>query len=760
MPSEDTCTCCGCEPAQEQQQQQSNGQQPRSLSNGQQWPKGPAPRAQANGKSHGNGPTNGSSNGLTTNGLTNANGKRQNGPTGARAQSPGRTEMTTEQRPSSCGLVEAGAVMGCRVGGVGRTEAFARSLHHKLRSLGGSQGSATPPPARPDSPEDMDESWSSVPSGAEARRTLSSSSVDSSSDLFYDLDCQSPQEEVTSQELAVMMASSANRDDLLQNGPQSPQSDCSSDYFDTDAYDQDQGSPTEPPMSPPQSEDHNGAANGLSNGVTANGKSKKRPWARVQHKFKAGTPEAMSEVSQLDLDEAEDDEEVERPRTRRGTGPSLAKLNFAKSSQAILQEGLIEQLKQGHDIPAELKNGLCPCPASSDAEVAVPVAGSRGLAAMKQAAKALEALETPDSSSTPSDAKDIARDLAELRLNGFCGEPEECGKATPEDFQSHNGNHVDSQGLDDSKPHEDRAKHHHSEDRLEDGEVLNGHHEEHTDGDNDAENEEGEDKEEEEEDPRPRIRRCSSLKTGKTPPGTPGRKKIVRFADVLGLDLADVRTFLDEIPKVPTSAYNDLQDVDPQADMIVAGVDSCLPSGQLSLAFHALLATPAADSFGVRPHVTRVLVPLFQQPGGMADFLERVRDRQVCLENAVVADAALLSIAGQVRVRNLDFHKTVHIRYTLDGWRNFADLQATYVPNSCDGFSDKFTFTLFAGHTMSVGQRLEMAVRFQCKGFQYWDSNNGANYCFQCLPPSGAPPPIQAVPTLNSPHDDGWKFLF
>lgn len=55
-----------------------------------------------------------------------------------------------------------------------------------------------------------------------------------------------------------------------------------------------------------------------------------------------------------------------------------------------------------------------------------------------------------------------------------------------------------------------------------------------------------------------RVRRCSSLKTGKTPPGTPGRKKIVRFADVLGLDLADVKTFLDEIPTVPRSAYADL----------------------------------------------------------------------------------------------------------------------------------------------------------------------------------------------------------
>uniref|UniRef100_A0A1B6FBI0 Uncharacterized protein n=1 Tax=Cuerna arida TaxID=1464854 RepID=A0A1B6FBI0_9HEMI len=42
---------------------------------------------------------------------------------------------------------------------------------------------------------------------------------------------------------------------------------------------------------------------------------------------------------------------------------------------------------------------------------------------------------------------------------------------------------------------------------------------------------------------RKHFRRCSSLKSGKTPPSTPGRKKIVRFADVFGLDLTDVKTF-------------------------------------------------------------------------------------------------------------------------------------------------------------------------------------------------------------------------
>ena len=203
-----------------------------------------------------------------------------------------------------------------------------------------------------------------------------------------------------------------------------------------------------------------------------------------------------------------------------------------------------------------------------------------------------------------------------------------------------------------------------------------------------------------------RVRRCSSLKTGKTPPGTPGRKKFVRFADVLGLDLADVKTFMDEIPTIPKSAYEDL---------VVSEDITDEPVLQLG------------------PAVDKVLVPLFQQPGGTAGFLDLVRTQNVCLENAMVTDPICLTISGTVRVRNLDFNKSVHLRYSLDSWHSYSDFQATYVEKSCDGFSDKFSFTVF-GNSLQIGQRIEMAVRFSCKGDQYWDNNNDANYCFQCLP--------------------------
>ncbi|XP_055707618.1 glycogen-binding subunit 76A [Phlebotomus papatasi] len=234
---------------------------------------------------------------------------------------------------------------------------------------------------------------------------------------------------------------------------------------------------------------------------------------------------------------------------------------------------------------------------------------------------------------------------------------------------------------------------------------------------------------EESPDERPqRVQRSSSLKSGKTPPGTPGRKKFVRFADVLGLDLADVRTFLDDVPRIPTSAFDDLD------------VTTCAENIHLAL----------------EPRVDKVLVPLFQQPSSLPKFLDLVRENGVFLENAAVTDAVTLTITGCVRVRNLDFHKSVHIRYSTDAWRSYADLQANYVENSCDGFSDKFSFILF-GNALQVGQRLELAIRFQCHGQQFWDNNYGSNYCFQCLPATTLP---TKPPKREPENEDSWDISF
>nr|XP_034299276.1 glycogen-binding subunit 76A isoform X3 [Crassostrea gigas] len=128
---------------------------------------------------------------------------------------------------------------------------------------------------------------------------------------------------------------------------------------------------------------------------------------------------------------------------------------------------------------------------------------------------------------------------------------------------------------------------------------------------------------------RSELRKSSSLKAKKTPPGTPSRKKMVRFADALGLDLEDVRHVLnaENPPKIPASAMADLK----------VGIES------------------DRKELG-----KRFLTPCFQQPGASENFLQRVIAQKVCLENAIITD---LTITGVVRVANIGFHKIVRAHF-------------------------------------------------------------------------------------------------
>lgn len=205
------------------------------------------------------------------------------------------------------------------------------------------------------------------------------------------------------------------------------------------------------------------------------------------------------------------------------------------------------------------------------------------------------------------------------------------------------------------------------------------------------------------------LRKSSSLKTNKTPPGTPHRKKAVRFADAMGLDLESVRHVLnmESPPRIPASAMADLKQ-GLSEDHKEVGV--------------------------------RFLAACFTQPGSTDGFRNRVVNKKVCLENAIVTD---LTITGFVRVANLAFHKSVRVRYTHNGWGTFHDIAANYVQNSCDGPTDRFSFSIIAPAYFVAGSRLEFAVSFCADGVEYWDNNEGSNYVFECF--------AKAVPLDNDP---------
>ena len=194
------------------------------------------------------------------------------------------------------------------------------------------------------------------------------------------------------------------------------------------------------------------------------------------------------------------------------------------------------------------------------------------------------------------------------------------------------------------------------------------------------------------------LRKTKSLKSSKTPPGTPRRQKVVRFADALGLDLESVRHILhlDSPPALPPSATSDLH----------------------------LSDDVSSD------RSTWMVTETFQQPGADPYFRERVQREMVVLENAVVVSRCVM---GVVRVANVAYHKTVRVRFSMDCWASFQDMGATYMYNSNDGDTDRFTFNIQLPDSFVAGSRLALAISYSVNGVDYWDNNRGHNYSFECF---------------------------
>ena len=83
------------------------------------------------------------------------------------------------------------------------------------------------------------------------------------------------------------------------------------------------------------------------------------------------------------------------------------------------------------------------------------------------------------------------------------------------------------------------------------------------------------------------------------------------------------------------------------------------------------------------------------------------------------------------QVRNLSFHKEVHVKYTSNSWASTNVTQATYIPapNTAVAYDlyDRFAFEMPLPDAERT-DKLEFCVQFTCDGTDYWDNNNGRNY--------------------------------
>ncbi|KAI4903205.1 hypothetical protein NFI96_025678 [Prochilodus magdalenae] len=146
-------------------------------------------------------------------------------------------------------------------------------------------------------------------------------------------------------------------------------------------------------------------------------------------------------------------------------------------------------------------------------------------------------------------------------------------------------------------------------------------------------------------------------------------------------------------------------------------------ASQLQFDLDQLESTTAA----LRINTVQSRVLDFPQPAAdYLDFRSRLIKNSVCLENCTLQERAL---TGTIKVRNLAFEKSVHVRVTFDSWRSYQDFECTYMNNvySCQD-TDTFSFAIELPAYVPPQNKVEFCISYATGGQTYWDNNDGRNY--------------------------------
>ncbi len=202
-------------------------------------------------------------------------------------------------------------------------------------------------------------------------------------------------------------------------------------------------------------------------------------------------------------------------------------------------------------------------------------------------------------------------------------------------------------------------------------------------------------------------------------------KKIVRFADSLGLDLENVKNI----------STNSFDTFDYASSHVPFDYDLFKPKFLLSNVCE-LNKTKASNY-----HL--LIVPNFTF--GECTF----NDIETCVEQVKLVsytyDHSNLMIKCICRCLNLAFEKTVYAHVTLNNWSTFCNYDAHYVESM--GSFDFFEFFIFlpdlkteytVNNKPAVNVinkcllRIEFAICFICGCQTFWDNNNDQNYALEC----------------------------
>ncbi|XP_022366134.1 protein phosphatase 1 regulatory subunit 3A [Enhydra lutris kenyoni] len=138
-----------------------------------------------------------------------------------------------------------------------------------------------------------------------------------------------------------------------------------------------------------------------------------------------------------------------------------------------------------------------------------------------------------------------------------------------------------------------------------------------------------------------------------------------------------------------------------------------------------------------------VLSPLFNLPSSKEDLMQQLQVQKAILESTEYPPGST-SMKGIIRVLNISFEKLVYVRMSLDDWQTHYDILAEYVPNSCDGETDQFSFKiLLVPPYQKDGSKVEFCIRYETSVGTFWSNNNGTNYILICQKKEQEPEPVK-----------------
>ncbi|KAK6305370.1 hypothetical protein J4Q44_G00241500 [Coregonus suidteri] len=199
------------------------------------------------------------------------------------------------------------------------------------------------------------------------------------------------------------------------------------------------------------------------------------------------------------------------------------------------------------------------------------------------------------------------------------------------------------------------------------------------------------------------------------------KKKRVVFADTKGLSLTAVRLYIPDNSLSPSTAQG--------AD---SSSSSSTPRPSSSPRLQSLWPGPAV---GQQRWRLRLAFP--QPTADFTTFHARLQEALVQLESCSVTER---SLSGTVRVCNVGFEKSVHVRVTFDSWRSHRDIACSYLQQRYSDFkTDAFAFDVPLPQNLDPSKRLEFCVSFRpgSGATPRWDNNKGQNYRV-CVAPDGS----------------------